>query len=92
MDLNGPYTFFSLKIGMSFLKLIILLSLIPLPLLADTEYENSQLYNTSYSLRRVKKTSYSKASRDRNINKIYLLYKDKTVRNSYFLKELAFPI
>ena len=66
--------------------------LIPLPLLADTEYKYSKLNNTSYSLRRVKDTSYSKASRDRNINKIYSLYKDKRVRKSYFLKEYNYPL
>ena len=77
---------------MSFLKLIILISLIPLPLLADSEYKYSKLNNASYSQKKVKDSSYSKASRDRNIYKIYSLYKDKRVRNSYFLKELAFPI
>ena len=77
---------------MSFLKLIILIPLIPLPLLADTEYKYSKLNNTSYSQKKVKDSNYSKASRDRNINKIYSLYKDKRVRNFYFLKEYNYPL
>ena len=77
---------------MRFLKLIILISLIPLPSFADTNNKHSKSNVTSFLPIRVSDTSYSRASRDRNINKIYSLYKDKRVRKSYFLKEYNYPL